>query len=187
MAGAPAWDAAAALDQINRQWDGDIVRRLTEYIAVPAKSLAFDPDWAAHGFIDHVVNKKAEVVRVYLPPDVNTLLSTFDHCLRSKQYVNVVVAGKQPEPVFLNMEEAIAHCTRGLGIWDWAGTEVSGEEPDVVQDMRCEPEQGPERGSGGRPRPGGAGPPRSGRGDAVGGQSRCRGVGQAGVHTVEGA
>ncbi len=63
----------------------------------------------------------------------------------------------------------------------------AGEEPDVVQDMRCEPEQGPERGSGGRPRPGGAGPPRGGRGDAVGGQSRCRGVGQAGVHTVEGA
>jgi xylulose-5-phosphate/fructose-6-phosphate phosphoketolase len=84
------------------------------------------------GFIDHVVNKKAEIVRVYLPPDANTLLSTYDHCLRSRQYVNVVVAGKQPAPNFLDMEEAIEHCTRGLGIWEWAGTEVAGEKPDVV-------------------------------------------------------
>lgn len=84
------------------------------------------------GFIDHVVNKKAEVVRVYLPPDANTLLSTYDHCLRSRQYVNVVVAGKQPSPNFLSMEQAIAHCTRGLGIWEWAGTEMLGEDPDVV-------------------------------------------------------
>ncbi|MEU0499030.1 phosphoketolase family protein [Mycobacterium sp. NPDC006124] len=84
------------------------------------------------GFIDHVVNKRAEVVRVYLPPDANTLLSTYDHCLRSRQYVNVVVAGKQPSPNFLTMEEAVAHCTRGLGIWDWAGNETPGEEPDVV-------------------------------------------------------
>lgn len=84
------------------------------------------------GFIDHVVNKKAEVVRVYLPPDANTLLSTYDHCLRSRQYVNVVVSGKQPAPNFLTMDQAIAHCTRGLGIWEWAGTEVAGEKPDVV-------------------------------------------------------
>jgi len=84
------------------------------------------------GFIDHVVNKKAEIVRVYLPPDANTLLSTFNHCLRSRDLVNVVVAGKQPAPNWLNMDEAIAHCTRGLGIWEWAGTEVRGEEPDVV-------------------------------------------------------
>ncbi|MCX5043161.1 phosphoketolase family protein [Aldersonia sp. NBC_00410] len=84
------------------------------------------------GFIDHVVNKRAEVVRVYLPPDTNTLLSTYDHCLRSRQYVNVVVAGKQPAPNFLTMEQAIAHCTRGLGIWEWAGTEKLGEDPDVV-------------------------------------------------------
>ncbi|MEP7766069.1 phosphoketolase family protein [Sanguibacter sp. 25GB23B1] len=84
------------------------------------------------GFIDHVVNKKAEVVRVYLPPDANTLLSTYDHCLRSRDYVNVVVAGKQPAPNFLTMDQAVAHCTRGLGIWDWAGTEVPGEDPDVV-------------------------------------------------------
>ncbi len=84
------------------------------------------------GFIDHVVNKKAEIVRVYLPPDANTLLSTYDHCLRSRQYVNVVVAGKQPAPQFLSMEDAIEHCTRGLGIWEWAGTEVPGEDPDVV-------------------------------------------------------
>ncbi|WP_237268053.1 phosphoketolase family protein [Tessaracoccus aquimaris] len=84
------------------------------------------------GFIDHVVNKKADIVRVYLPPCTNTLLSTFDHCLRSTQYVNVVVAGKQPNPNWLTMDEAVKHCTRGLGIWDWAGTEVVGEEPDVV-------------------------------------------------------
>ncbi|WP_439646934.1 phosphoketolase family protein [Millisia brevis] len=84
------------------------------------------------GFIDHVVNKSAEVVRVYLPPDANTLLSTYDHCLRSRQYVNVVVAGKQPAPNFLTMSEAIAHCTRGLGIWEWAGSEVLGTDPDVV-------------------------------------------------------
>jgi xylulose-5-phosphate/fructose-6-phosphate phosphoketolase len=84
------------------------------------------------GFIDHVVNKKAEIVRVYLPPDANTLLSTYDHCLRSRQYVNVVVSGKQPAPNFLSMDEAVAHCTRGLGIWEWAGTEVEGEDPDVV-------------------------------------------------------
>jgi len=84
------------------------------------------------GFIDHVVNKKAEVVRVYLPPDANTLLSTYDHCLRSRQYVNVVVAGKQPAPNFLTMDQAVAHCTRGLGIWEWAGSEAQDEEPDVV-------------------------------------------------------
>ncbi len=84
------------------------------------------------GFIDHVVNKRAEVVRVYLPPDANTLLSTYDHCLRSRQYVNVVVSGKQPAPNFLTMDQAIAHCTRGLGIWEWAGTEELGSDPDVV-------------------------------------------------------
>ena len=84
------------------------------------------------GFIDHVINKKAGVVRVYLPVDANTLLSTYDHCLRSVDYVNVVIAGKQQSPNWLTMDEAVAHCTRGLGIWDWAGTEVDGEEPDVV-------------------------------------------------------
>ncbi|MDN4615434.1 phosphoketolase family protein [Leifsonia sp. F6_8S_P_1B] len=94
-----------------------------------------DHNGASHqdpGFIDHVVNKKADVVRVYLPFDANTLLSTYDHCLRTTDYVNVVVAGKQPAPNWLTMEEAIAHCTRGIGIFDWAGTEVEGEEPDVV-------------------------------------------------------
>jgi xylulose-5-phosphate/fructose-6-phosphate phosphoketolase len=94
-----------------------------------------DHNGASHqdpGFIDHVVNKKADVVRVYLPFDANTLLSTYDHCLRSVDYVNVVVAGKQPAPNWLTMDEAIAHCTRGIGIFDWAGTEVPGEEPDVV-------------------------------------------------------
>ncbi len=84
------------------------------------------------GFIDHVVNKKADIVRVYLPFDANTLLSTFDHCLRSVDYVNVVVAGKQPEFDWLTMDQAIAHCTRGLGILEWAGTEQGGQEPDVV-------------------------------------------------------
>ncbi|WP_257161402.1 phosphoketolase family protein [Corynebacterium cystitidis] len=84
------------------------------------------------GFIDHVVNKKAEVVRVHLPCDTNTLLSTFDHCLKSKNYVNVVVAGKQPNPNWLSVDEANKHCTRGLGIWHWAGTESDGDEPDVV-------------------------------------------------------
>jgi xylulose-5-phosphate/fructose-6-phosphate phosphoketolase len=82
------------------------------------------------GFIDHVVNKQAAIVRVYLPPDTNTLLSVADHCLRSRQYVNVIVAGKQPALTYLDMDEAIAHCTRGLGIWPWAGT-CEGE-PDVV-------------------------------------------------------
>jgi xylulose-5-phosphate/fructose-6-phosphate phosphoketolase len=82
------------------------------------------------GFIDHVINKKAEIVRVYLPPDTNTLLSVADHCLRSRDYVNVIVAGKQPALTYLSMEQAIAHCTRGLGIWPWAST--TDGEPDVV-------------------------------------------------------
>ncbi|WP_414684234.1 phosphoketolase family protein [Microbacterium sp.] len=84
------------------------------------------------GFLDVAVNKSAQVVRVYLPFDANTLLSTYDHCLRSVGYVNVVVAGKQPHPAWLTMDEAIRHCTRGLGIFEWAGTEVAGESPDVV-------------------------------------------------------
>ncbi len=83
------------------------------------------------GFIDHVANKKASVVRVYLPPDANCLLSVADHCLRSRHYVNVIVAGKQPELTYLTMEEAIAHCTRGVGIWEWASND-HGSEPDVV-------------------------------------------------------
>jgi xylulose-5-phosphate/fructose-6-phosphate phosphoketolase len=83
------------------------------------------------GFIDHVVNKKAEVVRVYLPPDANTLLSTMDHCLRSRNYINVVVAGKQSAPSWLSMEDAVLHCRRGIGIWDWASND-EGAEPDVV-------------------------------------------------------
>jgi xylulose-5-phosphate/fructose-6-phosphate phosphoketolase len=83
------------------------------------------------GFIDHVVNKKAEIIRVYLPPDANTLLSCADHCLRSRHYVNVLVAGKQPALNYLSMEDAILHCTRGLGIWEWASNDEGGE-PDVV-------------------------------------------------------
>jgi xylulose-5-phosphate/fructose-6-phosphate phosphoketolase len=83
------------------------------------------------GFIDHVVNKKADVIRVYLPPDANTLLSVADHCLRSTQYVNVIVAGKQPALQYLGMSDAIEHCTKGIGIWEWASTDA-GAEPDVV-------------------------------------------------------
>jgi xylulose-5-phosphate/fructose-6-phosphate phosphoketolase len=83
------------------------------------------------GFIDHVVNKKAEVIRVYLPPDANTLLSVMDHCLRSRNYVNVIVAGKQPAHDWLPMDEAVAHCARGAGIWGWASNDEGGE-PDVV-------------------------------------------------------
>ncbi len=86
------------------------------------------------GFIDHVVNKKADIVRVYLPPDANTLLSVADHCLRSRNYVNVIVAGKQPALQYLDMQSAIEHCTNGIGIWEWASNE-QGAEPDVV--MAC--------------------------------------------------
>jgi xylulose-5-phosphate/fructose-6-phosphate phosphoketolase len=83
------------------------------------------------GFIDHVMNKKAEVIRVYLPPDANTLLSVADHCLRSRNYVNVIVAGKQPAPTWLTIDEAADHCTRGLGVWEWASSEGE-DDPDVV-------------------------------------------------------
>ncbi|ETB03699.1 phosphoketolase, partial [Mycobacterium avium subsp. paratuberculosis 10-5864] len=95
-----------------------------------------DHNGASHqdpGFIDLVANKRAELTRVYLPPDGNTLLSVADHCLRSRDYINVIVAGKQPALAYLDMDAAIAHCTRGLGIWDWASTARSiGAEPDVV-------------------------------------------------------
>ena len=85
------------------------------------------------GFIDHLMNKKAEVVRVYLPPDANTLLSVADHCLRSKNYINLIVAGKQPAPQWLTIDEAVAHCTTGMGVWNWASNDA--ENPDVV--MAC--------------------------------------------------
>ena len=86
------------------------------------------------GFIDHVVNKKADIVRVYFPPDANTLLSVMDHCLRSRNYVNVIVVGKQPQPQWLNMDEAIKHCTAGISIWEWASNDQD-SEPDVI--MAC--------------------------------------------------
>lgn len=86
------------------------------------------------GFISHVVNKKASIVRIYLPPDANTLLSVTDHCLKSRNYINVIVSGKQPELQWLNMDDAIKHCTTGIGIWEWASND-SGSEPDVV--MAC--------------------------------------------------
>ena len=86
------------------------------------------------GFIDHVVNKKAEVVRVYLPPDANSLLAVMDHCLRSQNYVNVIVAGKQPELTWMSIDEAVVHCDRGVGIFEWASNDLTGE-PDVV--MAC--------------------------------------------------
>lgn len=92
-----------------------------------------DHNGASHqdpGFIDHVANKRPEVVRVYLPPDANSLLAVADHCLRSRHYVNVIVAGKQPALTYMNMDAARAHCARGVGIWDWAGTES--DQPDVV-------------------------------------------------------
>ena len=83
------------------------------------------------GFIDHVMNKKPEIIRVYLPPDANTLLSVTDHCLRSRQYINVIVAGKQPALQYLDMDAAVKHCTKGIGIWEWASND-QGREPDVV-------------------------------------------------------
>ena len=86
------------------------------------------------GFLDHIANKKADVVRLYLPPDANCLLSCFDHCIKSKNYVNVLVTSKHPRPQWLNMEEAVKHCTQGIGIWQWASND-QGEEPDVV--MAC--------------------------------------------------
>src|SRR5258706_10160645 len=86
------------------------------------------------GFIDHVVNKKADIVRVWLPPDANTLLAVTDQCLRSRDLVNVIVAGKQPAPQFLTMDAAIKHCAKGVAIWDWASNDQDGE-PDVV--MAC--------------------------------------------------
>ncbi len=104
------------------------------------------------GFIDHVVNKKAEVIRVYLPPDANTLLSVADHCLRSRDYVNVIVAGKQPALNYLSMDDAIIHCTRGLGAWDWASNDEGGE-PDVVLGCAGDvPDLGDARGGGDPPR-----------------------------------
>src|SRR3989449_6119858 len=86
------------------------------------------------GFIDHAMNKKAEIIRVYLPPDANTLLSVTDHCLRSRHYINIIVAGKQPAPQWLDMDAAIKHCTAGIGIWEWASND-KGSEPGVV--MAC--------------------------------------------------
>ena len=86
------------------------------------------------GFMDHMANQKSDVVRIYLPPDANTLLSVSDHCLRSRNYVNLIIAGKQPAPVWLNMDAAIRHCTVGLGIWQWASNDDGGD-PDVV--MAC--------------------------------------------------
>ena len=86
------------------------------------------------GFLDHVINKKADIVRIYLPPDANCLLSVFDHCLRSRNYVNVVVAGKHALPQWLTMDAAVVHCTEGIGIWQWASNDQGGE-PDVV--MGC--------------------------------------------------
>ena len=87
------------------------------------------------GFLDHVINKKADIVRVYLPPDANCLLSVFDHCLRSRNYVNVVVAGKHALPQWLAMDAAVVHCTEGIGIWQWASNDQDAAEPDVV--MGC--------------------------------------------------
>ena len=86
------------------------------------------------GFLDHIANKKADVVRLYLPPDTNCLLSCFDHCIKSRDYVNVLVTSKHPRPQWLTMEQAVKHCTQGIGIWEWASTD-QGAEPDIV--MAC--------------------------------------------------
>ncbi len=86
------------------------------------------------GFLDHIANKKADVVRMYLPPDANCLLSCFDHCIKSRNYVNVIVASKHPRPQWLTMEQAVKHCTQGVGIWEWASND-QGQEPDIV--MAC--------------------------------------------------
>ena len=117
----------------------DRVARADRFAELPAQlpRLAPGSQRLSHqdpGFIDHVINRKAEIVRVHLPPDANCLLSVADHCLRSRGYVNVIVAGKQAALDYLRMDEAIAHCTRGLGIWDWASSD-QGDEPDVV--MAC--------------------------------------------------
>ena len=101
-----------------------------------------DHNGASHqdpGFIDHVLNKKAEIVRVYLPPDANTLLAVTDHCLRSRNYINVIVAGKHPAPQWLDIDAAVRHCRAGIGVWDWAGNDIdngnSNGDPDLV--MAC--------------------------------------------------
>src|SRR6185369_14374775 len=86
------------------------------------------------GFIDHLLNKKASVVRIYLPPDANTLLSTIDHCLKSRNYINLTITGKHDSPQWLTMDEAIEHCTKGISVWNWASNDQGGE-PDVV--MAC--------------------------------------------------
>ncbi len=125
------------------------------------------------GFIDHVVNKKADIVRVYLPPDANCLLSVADHCLRSRDYVNVVVAGKQPSLDYLSMDDAIAHCTRGIGIWEWASND-GGHEPDVVLGLRGRHPHARGARGGGDPAPGAArpagAPGERGRPDAAAGR-----------------
>jgi xylulose-5-phosphate/fructose-6-phosphate phosphoketolase len=124
------------------------------------------------GFIDHVVNKKAEIVRIYLPPDANTLLSVADHCLRSRHYVNVIVAGKQPCLDYLSMDDAILHCTRGIGIWEWASSDHGGE-PDVV--MACAGHAGDAGGGGpAAPEPAGAEGPRGQRGRPHAAAARVR-------------
>ena len=87
------------------------------------------------GFLDNAVNKKPEMVRAYFPPDANTLLSVADHCLRSRNYVNIIVAGKQPELQWLDMDAAVKHCTAGIGVWKWASNDDGGE-PDAVTGMR---------------------------------------------------
>jgi xylulose-5-phosphate/fructose-6-phosphate phosphoketolase len=87
------------------------------------------------GFIDHVASKKSDVVRIYLPPDANTLLSVADHCLRSRNYVNLIIAGKQPAPQWLDIDAAVRHCAAGAGVWAWASNDAADKEPDVV--MAC--------------------------------------------------
>jgi len=98
------------------------------------------------GFIDHVINKKAEIVRVYLPPDANCLLSVTDHCLRSRNYVNVIIAGKQPAPQWLTMDQAVRHCTAGIGIWEWASNDAGASLTWSWPAARCPHARDPRRG-----------------------------------------
>ena len=109
--------------------DKSIAPRATMAELIWLRAMLEDP-----GFLDHVANKKADVVRMYLPPDANCLLSCFDHCIKSRNYVNVIVASKHPRQQWLTMEQAVKHCTQGIGIWEWASND-QGQEPDVV--MAC--------------------------------------------------
>jgi phosphoketolase len=129
----PEWNATAP---INREYEARRKIASLNYL-LASHVWRQDHNGFTHqdpGFIDHVMNKKAEIVRVYLPPDANCLLSVMDHCLRSRHYINLVIAGKHPAPQWLTMDAAVKHCAEGIGIWQWASND-QGVAPDVV--MAC--------------------------------------------------